>query len=444
MPRRLPDILPIDWPQEAAAPPAATDAALDRAVTLIRSGGLVAIPTETVYGLATDALDSESVDRIFRAKGRPATNPLIVHVADQAMARSLASAWPAAAEAIATHFWPGPVTVVVPKHRDVPDIVTAGGPTVALRCPAHRLTRRLIERSGYPLAAPSANRSEALSPTRAAHVLESLGDRVDLILDGGPCTHGIESTVVDCTVSPPRILRPGPIGREALEAAIGGRPPRPGPTGRGPLGAAIGGTVDIDPAKAPRPPHPPLRPHNATGTARRCSSPRGKPAPRRQTDRLAHAAAERSECPQSRGLARPRGRADARRSGRLRRRGLRHAPRARPPRPRPHHLRPASPDRSLARPSRPTVAGRRDLDSEQGCLRSREPYVRERLKPVVNAHGGQVSRPVVTAWKAGPHTRPPGGQRTDGSARGCPCQGAGVGSRAQAGCPKRTSGEWHG
>jgi L-threonylcarbamoyladenylate synthase len=222
MPRRLPDILPIEWPEKDPAPPSSTDEALDRAVSLIRSGGLVAIPTETVYGLATDALDSESVDRIFRAKGRPATNPLIVHVADQAMARSLASAWPAVAEAITSHFWPGPVTVVVPKHRDVPDIVTAGGPTVALRCPAHRLTRRLIERSGYPLAAPSANRSEALSPTRAAHVLESLGDRVDLILDGGPCPHGIESTVVDCTTSPPRILRPGPIGRAALEAVIGG------------------------------------------------------------------------------------------------------------------------------------------------------------------------------------------------------------------------------
>lgn len=222
MSRRLPDILPIEWPENAPLPPAATDAAIDRAATLIRSGGLVAIPTETVYGLATDALDSESVDRIFRAKGRPATNPLIVHVADQGMARSLASAWPAAAEAITSHFWPGPVTVVVPKHHDVPDIVTAGGPMVALRCPAHRLTRRLIERSGCPLAAPSANRSEALSPTRASHVLESLGDRVDLILDGGPCTHGIESTVVDCTATPPRILRPGPVGREALEAVVGG------------------------------------------------------------------------------------------------------------------------------------------------------------------------------------------------------------------------------
>lgn len=222
MARRLPDILPIEWPADAAAPPPGTDAALDRAARLIRSGGLVAIPTETVYGLATDALDSESVDRIFRAKGRPATNPLIVHVADAAMARGLAADWPAAAEVITSRLWPGPVTVVVPKHRSVPDIVTAGGSTVALRCPEHRLTRRLIERAGCPLAAPSANRSEGVSPTRAGHVLESLGDRVDLILDGGPCEHGIESTVVDCTTTPPRILRPGPVSRDALEAILGG------------------------------------------------------------------------------------------------------------------------------------------------------------------------------------------------------------------------------
>jgi L-threonylcarbamoyladenylate synthase len=138
------------------------------------------------------------------------------------LARTLAAVWPAAAEAIASRLWPGPVTVVVPKHRSVPDIVTAGGPTVALRCPQHRLTRRLIERSGCPLAAPSANRSEGLSPTRATHVLESLGDRVDLILDGGPCTHGIESTVVDCTTSPPRILRPGPVSQDDLETILGG------------------------------------------------------------------------------------------------------------------------------------------------------------------------------------------------------------------------------
>lgn len=222
MARRLPDILPIEWPETAPLPPPATDAALDRAAKLIRSGGLVAIPTETVYGLATDALDSESVDRIFRAKGRPASNPLIVHVADAAMARALAADWPPAAEAIAMRLWPGPVTIVVPRSRAVPDIVTAGGSTVALRCPAHRLTRRLIERAGCPLAAPSANRSEAVSPTRAAHVLAGLGDRVDLILDGGPCAHGIESTVVDCTASPPRILRPGPVSREALAAVVGG------------------------------------------------------------------------------------------------------------------------------------------------------------------------------------------------------------------------------
>ncbi len=182
----------------------------------------MAIPTETVYGLAADALDTEAVAGIFRAKGRPATNPIIVHVADVTMATSLAGEWPAAAEAIATRFWPGPVTVVVPRGPRIPDIVTAGGATVALRCPAHPLARRLIAESGLPLAAPSANRSEAVSPTTAHHVLESLGNRIDLILDGGPCAKGIESTVIDCTSSPPRILRPGPLSRADLEAAVGG------------------------------------------------------------------------------------------------------------------------------------------------------------------------------------------------------------------------------
>lgn len=222
MARRLPDILPIEWPEDAATPSRRTEEAIDRAAAIIRRGGLVAIPTETVYGLAANALDEDAVRGIFRAKGRPATNPLIVHVSDMRMARSLAAEWPPSADAIASRAWPGPVTVVVPKHHDVPDIVTAGGLTVALRCPAHPLTRRLIERSGCPLAAPSANRSEAISPTRAAHVLESLGSRVDLILDGGACAHGIESTVVDCTASPPRILRPGPLDREAIAALIGG------------------------------------------------------------------------------------------------------------------------------------------------------------------------------------------------------------------------------
>lgn len=222
MARPLPDVLKIQWPEAADRPTADTEAALDRAAGILRAGGLVAIPTETVYGLAADALDQEAVAGIFRAKGRPATNPLIVHVCDAEMAHGLAKSWPRAADSIAKNLWPGPVTVVVPRGPSIPDIVTAGGPTVALRCPDHRLARRLIEKTGRPLAAPSANRSEAVSPTTAAHVLESLGSRVDLILDGGPCGRGIESTVVDCTVEPPRILRPGPMSREQLEAVIGG------------------------------------------------------------------------------------------------------------------------------------------------------------------------------------------------------------------------------
>jgi L-threonylcarbamoyladenylate synthase len=230
MARPLPDILRCAWPGEPAEPPPLTLAALDRAAAVLRSGGLVAIPTETVYGLAADALDEFAVDRIFRAKGRPATNPLIVHVADVAMARSLAAAWPPAAEALTAALWPGPLTVVVPRGDAIPDVVTGGGTTVALRCPAHPLARLLIARSGIPLAAPSANRSEMVSPTTAHHVLEGLGDRVDLILDGGRCDRGIESTVVDCTVSPPRILRPGPLARAALEAALGGRVLGPGST----------------------------------------------------------------------------------------------------------------------------------------------------------------------------------------------------------------------
>lgn len=233
MARPLPDILRIVWPADAPEPSTRVIEDVDRAVAVIRRGGLVAIPTETVYGLAADAEDEEAVAGIFRAKGRPASNPLIVHVADAAMARALAGRWPPAAEAIAAAFWPGPVTVVVPRGPRIPDIVTAGGATVALRCPDHRLARLLIARAGSPLAAPSANRSEQLSPTTAQHVLESLGNRVDLILDGGPCGRGIESTVIDCTTSPPRILRPGPLSREALEQVVGGPVdwPAAGPAG---------------------------------------------------------------------------------------------------------------------------------------------------------------------------------------------------------------------
>lgn len=221
MARPLPDILPVPWPAGTAAPPPRTQESLARAVQLLAAGGLVAIPTETVYGLAADALDAEAVDRIFAAKGRPSANPLIVHVADTAMARSLAADWPQAAERITASFWPGPVTVVVPRGSLIPAAVTAGGETVALRCPEHQLTRRLISALGRPLAAPSANRSMQLSPTTAGHVLEGLGNRIDLILDGGPCGRGIESTVVDCTTDPPRILRPGPVSRGEIEAVLG-------------------------------------------------------------------------------------------------------------------------------------------------------------------------------------------------------------------------------
>ncbi len=218
----MPRILRAEWPAGTAAPPRETELAIDEAAALLARGGLVAIPTETVYGLAAVAIDPAAVRRIFEAKGRPPRNPLIVHVADVDAARSVARSWPPAAERLTRVFWPGPLTVVVAKKEIVPDVVTAGGDTVALRCPAHPVARRLLERLRLPIAAPSANASLSVSPTTAAHVTAGLGDRVELILDAGPCDRGIESTVVDCTTSPPRILRPGPIDRLALEAALGG------------------------------------------------------------------------------------------------------------------------------------------------------------------------------------------------------------------------------
>lgn len=242
MARPLPEILPVPWPAGLPTPPTRTEEAIVRAAQLLADGGLVAIPTETVYGLAANALDADAIDRIFAAKGRPAGNPLIVHVADIAMARALTPNWPTAAERITSSLWPGPVTVIVPRSARIPDAVTAGGPTVALRCPEHPLARRLIARLGGPVAAPSANRSMQLSPTTAGHVLDSLGNRVDLILDGGPCGRGIESTVVDCTTDPPRILRPGPIGRAELEAALGG-----------PVIDLVMASADDDPAPARSP-----------------------------------------------------------------------------------------------------------------------------------------------------------------------------------------------
>lgn len=192
-----------------------------RAATLLRAGGLVAIPTETVYGLAGNALDPEAIARIYEAKGRPATNPLIIHVTSVASAKELASAWPESAARLADAFWPGPLTLIVPKNPIVPDAATAGLPSVAIRVPSHPVMRAVIDAAGLPLAAPSANRSQALSPTRAGHVLKSLGDRIELILDADTTEHGLESTVVDCTVTPPRLLRPGPIGIGQLEGVVG-------------------------------------------------------------------------------------------------------------------------------------------------------------------------------------------------------------------------------
>lgn len=192
---------------------------VEHAAGLIRAGKLVAFPTETVYGLGANALDPAAVARIFEAKQRPATSPLIVHVDSPEMARSLASAWPPAAEELARRYWPGPLTLVVPKDPRIPDVVTAGLGTVGLRMPAHPLALELIRAAGVPIAAPSANRFTRLSPTTAEHVRQSLGDAVDYILDGGPAQVGIESTVL--SPEPPVLFRPGIIPLDELEEVTG-------------------------------------------------------------------------------------------------------------------------------------------------------------------------------------------------------------------------------
>ncbi len=196
-------------------------AVIAEAAAILQQGGLVAFPTETVYGLGANALDAAAVARIFKAKGRPSRNPIIVHVTGAEAARALVSSWPATAEQLAARFWPGPLTLVLPKSPVVPDMVTASGPNVGLRAPAQPIAQALLRTAGVPIAAPSANRSTFISPTTAQHVLRSLGGQIDLILDGGPTSAGIESTVLDLTCDPPRILRPGPIGVEELEACVG-------------------------------------------------------------------------------------------------------------------------------------------------------------------------------------------------------------------------------
>ncbi|MEU4157605.1 L-threonylcarbamoyladenylate synthase [Actinoplanes sp. NPDC026670] len=200
------------WRGAIAAPDAD---GLARAAGLLRSGSVVAFPTETVYGLGADAFDERAVGEIYRLKQRPSWNPLIVHVADVAAARALAEMWPATADDLAARFWPGPLTLVVRRARHLPGI-----DTVAIRVPAHPVALDLLKASGLPLAAPSANRSESISPTTAEHVVRSLPD-VPMVLDGGPCSWGIESTVLDVTGDVPRLLRPGALGLRALREAVG-------------------------------------------------------------------------------------------------------------------------------------------------------------------------------------------------------------------------------
>lgn len=192
-----------------------------RAAQLIRAGELVAFPTETVYGLGANALDANAVERIFTAKGRPRSSPLIVHVDSVAMARRLAADWPRLAEELAARWWPGPLTLVVPKQPAIPDVVTAGLPTVGLRMPSHPLALELIREAGVPVAAPSANLFTGLSPTTAAHVRRSLGDRAAMVLDGGPSGVGIESAVVSLAGPRPVLLRPGVIPPDELERITG-------------------------------------------------------------------------------------------------------------------------------------------------------------------------------------------------------------------------------
>ncbi len=211
MPARL---LPVD--------PAAPDpGAIAEAAEVIVTGGLVAFPTETVYGLGADALNPEAVQRIFAAKGRPADNPLIVHVADPAEVEGLAAALPDAARLLMARCWPGPLALVLPAAPQVPLVTRGGLGTVAVRMPAHPVALALIRAAGCPIAAPSANRSGRPSPTTAQHVLADLGEVIELVLDGGPTPVGVESTVLDLTTSPPSVLRPGGVAVETLRDLLG-------------------------------------------------------------------------------------------------------------------------------------------------------------------------------------------------------------------------------
>ncbi len=196
--------------------------AIEWAAGILRSGGLVAFPTETVYGLGADGLNGEAVARIFEAKGRPADNPLILHLWGYDALNQVVSEVPSEARVLAEAFWPGPLTFILKKNDLVPDAVSAGLSTVAVRCPDHPVALALLRAVGRPLAAPSANLSGRPSPTTAGDVLEDLAGRIEAVLDGGPTTHGIESTVIDLTVSPPVLLRPGAVPPEVLRKYLPG------------------------------------------------------------------------------------------------------------------------------------------------------------------------------------------------------------------------------
>jgi L-threonylcarbamoyladenylate synthase len=195
--------------------------AVSRAAELLRAGELVALPTETVYGLAANAWNADAVHRIFEVKGRPPQNPIIVHVAGLELARRCVSDWPPLAAKLAAAFWPGPLTLVLPRSAEIPDVVAAGGHTVGVRWPSHPFIQAVIRACDFPLAAPSANRSNQISPTNAEHVRKDFDGLIPLIVDGGQSQVGIESTVIDLACSPPRLLRPGMIHAESLVAAMG-------------------------------------------------------------------------------------------------------------------------------------------------------------------------------------------------------------------------------
>ena len=197
------------------------DKQLDIAAEVLKAGGLVAFPTETVYGLGANALNTEAVEGIYKAKGRPSDNPLIVHIAETESLAGIVKSVPEAAPCLMEAFWPGPLTMIFPKSETVPSIITAGLDTVAVRMPAHPIARALIKKAGIPVAAPSANSSGKPSPTLAKHVIEDLHGKVDIIIDGGSTHVGLESTVLDITSKVPMILRPGGVTYEQLQQVIG-------------------------------------------------------------------------------------------------------------------------------------------------------------------------------------------------------------------------------